>query len=557
MVRTGAQVLVDTLVEQGVDVIFGFPGGAVLGIYDALHCAAIKHVLVRHEQAAVHAADGYARVTGKAGVCLATSGPGATNLVTGLATAYMDSVPLVAITGQTSRRLLGTDSFQEADITGITIPITKHNYLVEKPDDLPRVLREAFHIASTGRPGPVLVDVPKDLAGLEVRASAPRGVFLPGYKPVYEGHPVQIGEIAKAIERSKRPLMLVGGGVVSSGASDEALRLAERCEIPVSTTLMGLGAVPSDHPLYLGMPGMHGTAYANTALGECDLLIGLGVRFDDRVTGKVDCFAANASVVHVDIDPAEIGKNVRVDIPVVGDVKNALSRLLTLVAPMQRPEWIQRVEHVKRSRPLGYSRNGALKPQYVIEELGRLTRGEAVIVTDVGQHQMWTAQYYPFRHPRSFLSSGGLGTMGYGLPAAIGAQIGSPHKQVILVTGDGSFQMNVQELATAASLRVPVKVVLMNNGFLGMVRQWQELFCERRYVATRLEGNPDFVKLAEAYGATGVRVTDEAGVRPALERALRAEGTVLLDFQVAPEENVFPLVPAGQPLSNMLGGDSM
>ncbi|MEW6230258.1 MAG: biosynthetic-type acetolactate synthase large subunit, partial [Bacillota bacterium] len=381
MGRTGAQVLVDTLVEEGVEVVFGFPGGSVLGIYDALPRAAIKHVLVRHEQAAVHAADGYARVTGKTGACIATSGPGATNLVTGLATAYMDSVPLVAITGQTSRRLLGRDSFQEADITGITMPVTKHNYLVKNPDDLPRVLKEAFHIASTGRPGPVLVDVPKDVAALEVRASTPREVFLPGYKPVYEGHPVQIGEIAKAIRSSKRPLMLVGGGVIRSGASVEALRLAERCEIPVSTTLMGLGAIPSDHPLYLGMPGMHGTAYANTALGECDLLIGLGVRFDDRVTGKVDCFAADARIIHVDIDPAEIGKNVRADIPVVGDVKNVLSRLLGLVTPAQRPEWIQRIEYMKRSRPLTYSRNGLLKPQYIIEELGRLTRGEAVIVT--------------------------------------------------------------------------------------------------------------------------------------------------------------------------------
>ncbi|MEW5866820.1 MAG: biosynthetic-type acetolactate synthase large subunit [Bacillota bacterium] len=555
MGRTGAQVLVDTLVEEGVEVVFGFPGGSVLGIYDALPRAAIKHVLVRHEQGAVHAADGYARVTGKTGVCIATSGPGATNLVTGLATAYMDSVPLVAITGQTSRRLLGRDSFQEADITGITMPITKHNYLVKNPDDLPRVLKEAFHIASTGRPGPVLVDVPKDVAALEVRASTPREVFLPGYKPVYEGHPVQIGEIAKAIRSSRRPLMLVGGGVIRSGASVEALRLAERCEIPVSTTLMGLGAIPSDHPLYLGMPGMHGTAYANTALGECDLLIGLGVRFDDRVTGKIDCFAANARIIHVDIDPAEIGKNVRVDIPVVGDVKNVLSRLLGLVTPAQRPEWIQRIECMKRSRPLTYSRKGLLKPQYIIEELGRLTRGEAVIVTDVGQHQMWTAQYYPFRHPRSFLSSGGLGTMGYGLPAAIGAQVGLPDKQVVLVTGDGSFQMNVQELATAVSLGVPVKVVLMNNGYLGMVRQWQELFCNGRYVATKLEGNPDFVKLAEAYGATGIKVTDEAGVRPALEHALETEGLVLLDFRVAPEENVFPLVPAEQPLSNMIGGD--
>lgn len=555
MELTGAQALVEILVEEGVEIVFGLPGGCVLDIYDALARTKIKHVLVRHEQAAVHAADGYARATGKTGVCMATSGPGATNLVTGLATAYMDSVPIVAVTGQTPRRLLGKDSFQETDITGITMPITKHNYLVKNPNDLPRVLKEAFHVASTGRPGPVLIDVPKDVSVLRVDATAPQEVVLPGYKPVYEGHPVQIAEIAKAIAASERPLMLVGGGVIRSGASAEVRLLAERCDIPVATTLMGLGAIPHDHPLYLGMVGMHGTAYANTAICECDLLLAFGVRFGDRVTGRVDCFAAKAKIVHVDIDPAEVGKNVRADVPVVGDVRNVLTRLLDLVTPARRQDWLERVEEVKRSQPLTYYRDGSLKPQYIIQQLGKILPEDAVIVTDVGQHQMWTAQYYPFRYPRSFISSGGLGTMGYGLPAAIGAQLGLPSRQVVLVTGDGSIQMNIQELATAVNLGVPVKIVLINNGYLGMVRQWQQLLYGRRYVASRLDGNPDFVKLVEAYGATGIAVTDEAAVRPALERALETEGVVLIDCKVAPEENVFPLVPAGQPLSNMIGGE--
>lgn len=554
MKQNGAEILIEALRREGVEVIFGYPGGAVIPIYDVLFDSPIRHILTRHEQGAAHAADGYARATGRVGVCLATSGPGATNLVTGLATAYMDSVPVVAITGQVGTGLLGRDSFQEADITGITLPVTKHNYLIRDVKDIPRVIKEAFHIASTGRPGPVLVDLPKDISLTKVKADYPQEISLPGYKPTYHGNARQIKAALHAIEHASRPVLYVGGGAVISGAEKELMTFAERIQAPVTMTLMGLTAFPTRHPLSLGMLGMHGTAYANYAVTEADLLIAIGARFDDRVTGKVDEFAPKAKVIHIDIDPAEIGKNVRVDIPIVGDVRRVLEALLGELSKKTHPEWIKKIEDWKKSYPLQYSvREGQIQPQQVLETIDELTGGDAIIVTEVGQHQMWAAQYLNFTRPREFITSGGLGTMGYGFPAAVGAQVGAEGRLVIDISGDGSFQMNVQELATVATYNIPVKIIIFNNGFLGMVRQWQELFCQGRYSSTQLTGNPDFVKLAEAYGVKGLRIERPEDVRRILKEAFETPGPVLVDCLVTPEENVFPMVPQNSPIHQMLG----
>jgi acetolactate synthase-1/2/3 large subunit len=552
MKKSGAQILVDCLREQGVDTIFGYPGGAVLPIYDALYDADIRHILTRHEQGAAHAADGYARASGRPGVCLATSGPGATNLVTGIANAYMDSVPLVAFTGQVVTSQLGKDSFQEADITGITLPITKHNYLVKDVRDLARVIREAFHIATTGRPGPVLVDIPKDVSSAEIEYEDPGPVNLPGYRPVLEPSAEQLNRAAEAIARAERPVIYAGGGVVYSGAHRELRRFAELILAPVATTLMGLGGFPGDHPLALGMLGMHGSKYANFAVCECDLLIAVGVRFDDRVTGKLESFASQARIMHIDIDPAEIGKNVRVDIPLVGDVKRVLTALIERLEAKLPGAWQEKIQTWKKEYPITYEENGRLKPQQVIREIYRVTKGQARITTEVGQHQMWAAHYYTYTRPRTFISSGGLGTMGFGLPAAIGVQVACPGETVFDIAGDGSIQMNIQELATAVNYDLPVKVAILDNGYLGMVRQWQELFYNRRYSYSELV-NPDFVKLAEAYGAEGIRVEKPADVRPALEQALATSKPVLIDFVIEREENVLPFVPPGESLDRMLG----
>lgn len=556
---TGAQMVLACLEAENVEVIFGFPGGAVLTLYDEIFKKGIRHILTRHEQGAAHAADGYARASGKPGVVIATSGPGATNLVTGIATAYMDSIPLVAITGQVATPFIGTDAFQEADITGITMPITKHNYLVKDLEELPCILKEAFHVANTGRKGPVLIDLPKDLQAREGDFSYPARVELSSYKPTYEGHPGQIARAANAIKKAYRPLIYAGGGVISSGAHEELLELSRSLSIPVTTTLTGMGGVPGDYEYFLGMPGMHGTYAANNAINESDLLIAIGVRFDDRVTGKLETFAPRAQVIHIDIDPAEIGKNVAAHIPIVGDVKLILKELLKRLqsAGIQdtRP-WRATVLGWKTSNPLRYRQEpGSLKPQFVIEELYRLTGGEAIVTTDVGQHQMWAAQYYQVKKPRTLISSGGLGTMGFGFPAAIGAQIACPEKQVICIAGDGSFQMNSQELATAVYYKIPVKVAIINNQYLGMVRQWQKFFYEGRYAHSSLAGSPDFVKLAEAYGASGFRVTRPEEVAVTMETALKTPGPVVIDFQVDPEENVLPMVAPNTSIVEMIGGE--
>ena len=558
MKMTGAKILIECLKREGVEIIFGYPGGQVLPIFDQLYDSSVKLMLVRHEQAAAHAADGYARATGKTGVCLATSGPGATNLVTGIATAYMDSIPMVAITGQVKSFLIGNDAFQEADITGITRPITKHNYLVEDVKDLARVVKEAFHIASTGRPGPVLIDIPSDIQMQETEFHYPEKVDIRGYKPTYEGHPGQIKRAAKVISDSKRPILYVGGGAIISGASEEVRELAIKNEIPVTMTLLGLGAFPATHKLALGMLGMHGTAYANHSIMESDLIITIGARFDDRVTGKLDEFAPHAKVIHIDIDPASVSKNVDVDIPIVGDVKTILKKLNKLVKKPDTKEWIARVDDWRKKHPLKYKDDEALRPQYVVEEIYEATKGNAIITTEVGQNQMWAAQFYKFSKPRTMLSSGGLGTMGYGLPAAIGAQIGCPDEVVFDIAGDGSIQMNIQELATAVINKLPIKIAILNNSCLGMVRQWQELFYKKRYSYTSLCYNsPDFVKLAESYGALGMKITKKKDVRAAIDKAIKTKNVVLMDFRVVGEENVFPMVPAGGAINKMLGVDGL
>lgn len=552
MKLSGAQILLECLEREGVEVIFGYPGGQVIPIYDALYDSKIRNILVRHEQGAAHAADGYARSTGKTGVCLATSGPGATNLVTGIATAYMDSVPMVAITGQVPTFLLGCDSFQEADITGITMPITKHNYLVQDIKELPRVVKEAFHIASTGRPGPVLIDIAKDITVQKNKISYSETMDLPGYKPNYVGNARQIKEAIAAIEKAERPLIYIGGGVVSGGVHAEMIKLAETINAPVTPTLMGISAIPGNHPLNLGMLGMHGTATANFAVTECDLLIAIGARFDDRVTGKLEAFAPKAKVVHIDIDPAEIGKNVAVDIPIVGDVRMVLENILEKVNPKKHPEWLKQIDGWRKEYPLKYD-SDKLNPQRVIEEINAITKGDAIICTEVGQHQMWTAQFYQFTKPRSLITSGGLGTMGFGFPAAIGAQVGNPDRLVIDIAGDGSFQMNIQELGTAVANQIPVKVVILNNFYLGMVRQWQEFFFNKRYSGTVLDQNPDFVKIAEAYGAKGFKITEVNQLRSTLKEAFEIPGPVVVDCHVEREENVLPMVPAGGAIHQMIG----
>ena len=554
MRMTGAQALIESLRCEGVEVIFGYPGGVLLPIYDVLYDVKdIRHILVRHEQGAAHMADGYARASGKVGVCLATSGPGATNLVTGIATAYMDSVPIVAITGQVPTFAIGKDAFQEADITGITLPITKHNYLVTNAQDVPRVMKEAFHIARTGRPGPVLVDIPRDVSQGPVDFSYPEKVELPGYRPTRTGHPKMIERAVEMIDAAQRPVVYGGGGVVSAEAHEELLALAERADIPVTMTLMGKGGFPDEHELGLGMPGMHGTAYANYALHEADLIIAVGTRFDDRVTGKLDMFAPNAKFIHIDIDPAEIGKNIAVALPIVGDVKYVLAALVKKAAKQTHPEWHQTIQDWKKQYPLRWKGDG-LKPQFVIQEIHRATKGEAIITTEVGQNQMWAAQFYPCKAPRQFISSGGLGTMGYGFPAAIGAQIACPDRVVWDIAGDGSIQMNIQEMATAVHNRIPVKIAVLNNGYLGMVRQWQDLFYHGRRSHTDIAvGTPDFVKLAEAYGAVGLRVTQDSEVRPAIKQAMSVKDRpCLIDFVVARDENVMPMVPAGGTVNEML-----
>lgn len=553
MPLSGAQIIIKSLQEEGVDAIFGYPGGQILPFYDALYDSSLKHYLVRHEQGAAHAADGYARATGRPGVCVATSGPGATNLVTGIATAYMDSVPMVALTGQVACALLGKDSFQEADITGITLPITKHNFLVNDVCDLARTIKEAFHIATTGRPGPVLVDLPRDVQVNKTKFKYPDSIHLKGYKPTTDGNKGQINNAVKMIGEAKRPVIYAGGGVVISGASAELFRLAELTLSPVTTTLMGIGAFPETHLLSVGMLGMHGTRAANYAVSECDLLIAVGARFDDRVTGKIDEFAPRAKIIHIDVDPAEIGKNVRIDVPIVGDVRQVLIELNSKLQQHLATDWQDKVVRWKEKHPLVYKDNGSLKPQYIIEQIYEVTKGEAIIATEVGQNQMWAAQFYQYTAPRTFISSGGLGTMGYGFPAAIGAKVGRPEKTVIDIAGDGSIQMNIQELATAVYYNIPVVVAILNNGFLGMVRQWQEIFYDRRYSYTEITG-PDFVKLAEAYGAMGIRVTDPKEVKPALKKAIAANRPVLIDFIVEREENALPMVPPGGAIHKMIGG---
>lgn len=549
----GSEIILESLRREGVDTIFGYPGGAVIPLYDVLMKAPFRHVLTRHEQGAAHAADGYARATGKVGVCVATSGPGATNLVTGLTNAYMDSIPLVAITGQVPTSLLGKDSFQEADIRGITIPITKHNYLVKSVTDLPRVIKEAFYIARTGRPGPVLIDIPKDLTTQKAEFDYPSEVKLRGYRPRYEGDPTAVEAAARLLAQARRPLFFVGGGVQLADAAAPFRQLVDKTGVPVVSSLMALGVVPTNHPLYYGLVGMHGTYAANMAVMNADLLIGFGVRFDDRVTGNLQTFAPKAKIVHFDIDEAEINKNVRTEVAVVGHLKWSLEAFLQLVERGDYTEWVSVLDRWRQEHPLTYEKkDGLLKPQWVIEEISRLTRGEAIVATDVGQHQIWTAQYYGFKHPRSFLTSGGLGAMGFGLPAAIGAQVGRPDRTVFLVSGDGSFLMNIQEMATAVEQDLPLKVAILNNGYLGMVRQWQELFFNRHYASTRLSG-VDFVKIAEGFGAVGLRVTRPEEVQPALERALATSQPVFIDFQVAAEENVFPMVPAGASLDQIIG----
>jgi len=553
---TGARALIESLYAEKVEVMFGYPGGVLLPIYDELYDADIDHILVRHEQAAAHAADGYARATGKVGVCLATSGPGATNLVTGIANAYMDSVPMVAITGQVPRPLIGNDAFQEANITGITLPITKHNYLVTDVNDLPRIIKEAFHIASTGRQGPVLVDIPKDVTTDEIDFEYPEKVDLRGYKPVKTGHKMQIKRGAEAIIKARRPVIYIGGGIISSNASKELLELAETINAPVTTTLMAKGAFPDTHPLCVGMPGMHGTKYANFAIQESDLLIAIGVRFDDRVTGKVDSFAPNARIIHIDIDPAEISKNVRVDIPIVGNARSILKMLVEFISELNKSksgttQWMKKVEKWKQLYPLKYLMDKSLKPQYIVEQINELYP-DSIIVTEVGQNQMWAAQYFKYTQPRTFISSGGLGTMGFGFPAAMGAKKGRPDKVVFDIAGDGSFQMNSQELATVVKNDIPVIVAILNNGFLGMVRQWQDLFFDKRYSFTSIDDSVDFVKLAEAYGALGLRVTKPEEVGPALKEAVDSLRPTVIDFVVEREENVSPMVPAGAAINEIL-----
>jgi acetolactate synthase-1/2/3 large subunit len=553
--KTGAKILVESLLREGTGIIFGYPGGVVLPIYDELYDSPLRHLLVRHEQAAAHAADGYARASGRVGVCLATSGPGACNLVTGIATSYMDSTPVVAITGQVPTNLLGNDAFQESDITGITMPITKHNYLVKSAGDVSRIVQEAFYIAGTGRPGPVLIDMPKDVStGMADDVKLPEKVILRGYNPTYKGHKRQIEKALELLGHAERPLIYAGGGIISSNASPELMEFATLAAIPVTTTLMGIGCIPCHHPLNLGMLGMHGTEYANFAVTECDLMIAIGVRFDDRVTGRIDTFAPHAKIIHIDIDPAEIGKNKRVDVPIVGDVKAVLKDFLTLMKRRDAHEiWLKKIKHWKQHHPLKCPSTGGLHPQFVIRTLSDLVKENAVIVSEVGQNQMWTAQHFCFHNPRTWITSGGLGTMGFGFPASIGVHFARPDLPVFVIAGDGSIQMNIQEMGTVAANRIPVKIAILNNMYLGMVRQWQELFFDHRYSFTELPP-VDFVKIGNAYGIEGMRVETPEDVLPAFQASLDCDGPFVMDFRIEREENVFPMVPAGAAINEMIGG---
>ncbi len=550
---TGAKIVVESLYKEGVDIVFGIPGGANLPTFDALYDSTIKVVMTRHEQGASHMADGYARATGKVGVCLATSGPGATNIVTGLATAFMDSIPVVAITGQVRTFMIGNDAFQEADTIGITRPVTKHSYLVKDVRDLPRVMREAFFIARTGRPGPVLVDLPLDVSLAETEFDYPKEVNIRGYKPTLTGHAGQVKKAAEAIKEAKRPILYAGGGVIASEAAAELTELARKTRIPVTTTLLGLGGFPETDPLSLGMLGMHGFEYTNYAVAESDLLVAIGARFDDRVTGKPDEFAKKAKKIQIDVDPSQISKTVPVDIPIVGDVRATLKELNKIVERGDTNGWLKQIGEWKKKYPLLYKEKKKLLPQFVIQQISEATKGDAVIATGVGQHQMWAAQYYQFNKPRSFLTSGGLGTMGYGLPAAIGAAFGRPDEIVFDIDGDGSFEMTLNEIATAVSNNLKVKVAILNNGHHGMVRQWQDLFYKGRHAQSVLVGQPDFAKLAEAYGAVGMTITKREEVRPALEEAIKTPKMVIMNFLVDETEDCWPMIAPGRPANEMLG----
>ena len=551
----GTKLFVEALRNEGVDTVFGYPGGALIPLFDELvEAKDINFILPRHEQAGAHGADGYARVTGRPGVIIATSGPGATNLVTGIANAHMDSIPMVAFTGQVKTNLIGNDAFQEVDTTGITRSICKHNYLIKNPEELPHIIREAFHIATTGRPGPVVVDLPVNVTTVDIKTPVQKSVNLPGYNPNLKGNPHQIEKAARLINNAEAPLLYIGGGIIASKAEDKILELAEKGNIPVTSTLMGLGAFPDTHPLSLKMLGMHGTAYANYATSNCDVLIAIGSRFDDRVTGKLDEFATKAKIIHIDIDPTSVSKNVPVDVPIVGDANIILGELINEIEQNDRSNWLQQINIWKKEHPLHYSSEG-LRPQYIIEKLYEMTKdSNTIIATEVGQHQMWTALFYKFTKSRTLVTSGGLGTMGFGLPAAIGAQIGKPDHLVVNIAGDGSIQMNIQELVTLKNYKLPVKILILNNGYLGMVRQWQQLFFNKKYAFTDLYNNPDFVRIAEAYGIKGLRLEKKEDTESILAEMISHPGPVLVDARVEREENVFPMVPAGEAIDRMIGG---
>lgn len=557
----GGRMLLESLHRLGITDIFGYPGGAIIPIFDEIYSYdKINYYFARHEQGLSHAADGYARVSGKVGVCLATSGPGATNMVTGIMTAHMDSVPMIAITGQVRSNLLGRDAFQETDTVGITMPITKSNYLVQNVKEIPRIVKEAYYIATTGRPGPVLIDIPNDIQLHKIPYAEFERLFeekieLEGYSPTYEGHPVQIKRAIKLIKEAKKPLIIAGAGVLKSKASKELFEYAEKTQTPVAMTLLGLGAFPGSHELSLGMLGMHGTVPANYATDEADLVIAAGVRFDDRIAGNPSKFIENAKVIHIDIDPAEIDKNKRADVPIVGDLKHVLSEINQSVEPQTHKEWVEKVIEWKKEYPLGHRKVGEdkLLPQEVLQAIDDILKGDAIIVTDVGQHQMWAAQYFTYQNPDSIVTSGGAGTMGFGLPAAIGAQIGAPDKKVVLIVGDGGFQMTVQELMMIKQYNLPVKVVILNNSYLGMVRQWQELFKDRRYSFVNLEVNPDFIKIADAYGIKNAKLTNKEDLRTKLKDLILSDEGVLIECVVEKEENVFPMIPAGKTVSQMIG----
>ncbi len=553
MKMTGSQILCESLIKEGVEVIFGILGGQILPLYDTLtQYPQLRHILVRHEQAAAHAAAGYARVTGKPGVCFATSGPGATNLVTGIADAYMDSTPVIAITGQVPRPFIGKDAFQEIDITGITLPITKHNYLVTDPGSMAQTIKEAFYLARTGRPGPILIDLPKDVQVDPAEFDYSLKLNLPGYKPTTQGHPSQLKKAARLIADCQKPVILAGHGIVISQAYEELKELAEKAQIPVISTLLGLSSFPNSHFLYYGWLGMHGMAYSNLAVDQCDLVIAIGMRFDDRVTGRVNSFAPNAKVIHIDIDPAEIGKNIKVDVPIVGDARSVLKALNKYVERGEHASWLEHLQELKVKHPMpATGQHQGLVPQYVIQQIYEATQGSATVVTGVGQHQMWAAQYYRFDYPNTLVTSGGLGIMGFELPAAVGAQVGRPDSQIWCIAGDGGFQMTIQELATIVQEKLPVKIAIINNGYLGMVRQWQELFYEKRYMATTL-GCPDFVKIAEAYCIPAINVTRREDVNSSIHRAMEHNGCFLINFVVEPEENVYPMVPPGASLGEVM-----